>query len=142
MPLTTADLRKLADDVEARDKGEADAELRAEIARLKAKVEGATPAERHDAFGDLSEEEEEEVRRALTAFRSRPKDDPEPDPDPGPDPDSKPPKVKKRPGRKSGNAYDWDVDDDGNRVERDTVVVWSDGDEDDEVEVPAEAEGW
>ena len=43
-----------------------------------------------------------------------------------------------RPGRKSGEAYDWTVDDDGNVVRSDVAVVWSGEDEPDEVELPPE----
>jgi hypothetical protein len=41
-----------------------------------------------------------------------------------------------RPGRKAGNAYDWDVDDDGKVIELPVARVYSGEDEPDEVALP------
>lgn len=46
-----------------------------------------------------------------------------------------PPK-RTRPGRKAGQVYAYDIDDDGQRVELDVARVYNGPDEDDEVEVP------
>lgn len=52
-------------------------------------------------------------------------------------PNPKPPATKRnvRPGRKSGAAYDWYVDDDGKVVRSPTAVIYSGEDEPDEVEM-------
>lgn len=52
------------------------------------------------------------------------------------DPDPKPKPKKTRPGRKSGNVYDWDVDDAGQLVRLDTAKVYAGDDEPDRVEIP------
>ena len=69
----------------------------------------------------------------------------EPPPDEPDEPDEpKPPARRKRPGRKSGSAYDWYVDDDGNVVRSPVAVIYSGEDEPDEVEMldePDEPEG-
>lgn len=57
----------------------------------------------------------------------------------GPDPKPKPKKT--RPGRKSGNVYDWDVDGDGKVVRLDTAKVYSGDDEPDRVEIPTADDG-
>lgn len=75
----------------------------------------------------------------------------------GGEPEPEPPKKKKkddpkplarrmRPGRKSGAAYDWYTDDDGNVVRSPVAVIYSGEDEPDEVEMldpepPADDEG-
>ena len=52
------------------------------------------------------------------------------------DPDGKgKPKRRKRPGRRSGAAYDWYVDDDGQVVRSPVAVIYSGEDEPDEVEM-------
>lgn len=49
----------------------------------------------------------------------------------------KTPKPRTRPGRKSGNAYDWWVDDEtGEVVKLDVARIYSGEDEDDEVNIP------
>ena len=139
--LTAAHLRKLADDLELEEKGESDKQLRAEIAALKAKVEGASTPELNAALDGLTDDEEQEVARALAAYRAAKTDPPAGDP---PEPEEKPkPKPKrKRDGRKNGQPYTWDVDDDGNRVDLDVVKIYSGSDEDDQVEVDDDADGW
>jgi hypothetical protein len=54
-----------------------------------------------------------------------------------PDPDPKPARTRTRPGRRSGNVYDWDVDEDGKVVRLDTAKVYSGDDEPERVEIPA-----
>lgn len=51
------------------------------------------------------------------------------------DPPAQKPKKKTRPGRKSGNAYDWDVDERGQVVPLGMARVYGGDDEDDEVEL-------
>jgi len=48
-----------------------------------------------------------------------------------------PPEKKTRPGRKSGNAYQFTVDDEGNVKRSDTAVIYNGPDEPEEVELPA-----
>lgn len=47
-----------------------------------------------------------------------------------------------RPGRKSGMAYDWFVDDDGNVVKSSTAIIYSGEDEPDEVEMLDDEDEW
>jgi hypothetical protein len=49
-----------------------------------------------------------------------------------------PPEPRKRPGRRSGMAYDWWVDDDGRVTKLDVARVYTGEDEPEEVELPAE----
>lgn len=42
-----------------------------------------------------------------------------------------------RPGRKQGQAYNWETDDDGNVVPLEVARIWSEPDEADEVSLPA-----
>ena len=49
--------------------------------------------------------------------------------------ENKAPARRKRPGRLSGNAYDWYIDDDGEVVRSPVAVIYSGEDEPDEVEM-------
>lgn len=135
--LDAARLRKWADELDAEERGERETALEAKVDRLETQL----------ASTGLSEDD----RRLLTEAQERlaaleAADDPD-DPDdsggsPGvgagethpPAPNSSP-KKKTRPGRKSGAAYDWTVDDDGHVQHSDVAVIYTGADEDDEVEL-------
>jgi hypothetical protein len=134
VPLTPEHLRRWADELDAEEKAELAAAERKRVQEL---------AERDT----LSEEELDWLRRMKADLEAEPepeeeKPEPEPvsEPEDKPEPEAKkPPKVKSRPGRKSGAAYDWWVDDDGQVYKLDTARIYSGPDEEDEVEIPAKA---
>jgi len=125
--------RAWADEMDAEERDERERKLQEEIAELRA--------------GGLSTAEREELatlRARLDALEAADRrddtpDDPDPadDPDPGDDPDDPAPRKRMRPGRKSGMAYDWTVDDDGQVVDLDIAAVWTGEDEPDRVELPS-----
>ena len=123
-------LRDLADAYEQEEKGESDAELRREIAELKEAIAARPKAEQVEGMEEITDEEYEIIRqhRAAAAAPPPPAADP-----PAADP---PPERKTRPGRKQGMVYHYDVDDQGQVVPVDIPRVWSNADEDDEVEIP------
>lgn len=63
------------------------------------------------------------------------------DPDDSPGPDPKPGRKRYRPGRRSGNAYDFDVDDKGQVVRLDVARIYQGEDEPDRVELPGDDGG-
>jgi len=127
-------LRDLADAYEKESKGEADSELRAEIAALKEQIAAKPKAEREEAFEEISDEELELIRQHR-AGKTAP-------PPPAPAAESQPAaETRTRPGRKKGKAYGWTVDDAGAVVKTDIAHIYSGEDEPDEVELPpADAE--
>lgn len=93
--------------------------------------------------GIENDEERAEARRWLRELVAD--DEPPPPPPPTDDdggddepPPPPPPARRTRPGRRSGNAYDWDVDEDGSVRKLSTAKVYQGADEPDEVELPAE----
>ena len=128
-------LRDLADAYEKESKGEADSELRKEIAELKEQIAAKPKAEREEAFEEISDEELELIRQHR-AGKAVPPVAPEPKPNPQPAVEA-----RTRPGRKKGKAYGWTVDDAGVVVKTDIAHIYSGEDEPDEVELPpADAE--
>lgn len=101
-----------------------------------------------DALANMPPEERAKVR-ALLIEEGAPVDkngkgkgkakkvDPTDDDDDDKDDDKPTPQRRARPGRKSGMAYDWYVDDDGNVVRDGMAHVFSGEDEPDEVEMLA-----
>jgi hypothetical protein len=128
-------LRDLADAYEREEKGENDATLRSEIDELKAAVAARPAAEKRDALDDLDADE-----RALIEQHRAGRATPPPEPEQiEPEVEEITPR-KTRPGRKSGEIYEYTVDEDG-RVRRvDIPTVYSGADEPDEVELPDEQE--
>lgn len=97
---------------------ELDADSRAEVRKLLAEVEEEIKEEKKEEKDDKKEEKEDE------------KED-----------EKKDPKRRTRPGRKSGRAYGWWIDDDGEVVKLDIARVYSGEDEPDEVDLlPKEEE--
>jgi hypothetical protein len=136
----TQALRKLADELDADEKRELEAAERARVDRLEARLER----------GGLSEEDSETLKRAralLDALDQEPDDD-QPATRGGAggssngsgsgggsgDGDAPPPRTATRPGRKRGNAYDWEPDDSGAPRRLSTARVFSGDDEPDEIE--------
>jgi hypothetical protein len=137
--LTAAHLRKLADELDAEDHAAAEEELRAKVDRLEAAQGKGGLSPEQQAVLDRAQklldelDEEERLEREKNAGGGGAATV---DTGGNPVPPAPPADKKTRPGRKSGMAYDWDVDDDGKVVKADTAIVWTGADEDDEVELP------
>ena len=128
-------LRDLADAYEKESKGEADSELRKEIAALKEQIAAKPKAEREEAFEEISDEELELIRAHRAGLAAPPP------PAPAAEPPPPAAETRTRPGRKKGKAYGWTVDDAGSVVKTDIAHIYSGEDEPDEVELPpADAE--
>jgi hypothetical protein len=138
--LSAAHLRRLADELDAEEKTEAEAELRAKVDRLEEAQnrgglsdEQTTVLRRAEELLDELDRERDEDRGSSSSSDGSPtgssSDDDAGEPEPKP--------AKTRPGRKSGAAYDWTVDDDGKVRKVDVATVWTGADEPDEVELPA-----
>lgn len=130
--LTTERLRKMIEEAEAEEDRSSVLER---LERLEQRLE-------ERGSGGLSDDDVAFLRRlreqqAATDDDPPAGDDPDDDPPADDDPDDDPPAAKTRPGRKSGMAYDWTVDDDGNVVESATAIVYTGEDEPDEVELPS-----
>lgn len=141
-------LRKLADEIEADEEGEKAEQQRKELEDLKAKALSDDDRAVLDRARALLAELDAE-RDADDGERDEKKDDDEAKAKPKPKPkqkakaddDEAPPAKPTRPGRKSGDAYDWWVQDDGTVVKLDVARVYDGPDEPDEVELPdSEAE--
>ena len=130
-------LRKALDEDDAREAEEA---LEGRLAKLE---EGRklTVSDFRDALSTLSDDERDEVVSLLVgedrwkaAQASENLD--ETDDDEGGEPEPEPErKATTRPGRKSGQAYEYDVDDEGNVVPSDVALIYTGEDEEDEVEL-------
>lgn len=138
MPSTLKDVLakivKELDDEEAKDEIR---DLRDQLAQGKR----VTLADIREAIAEAPPEDRAAIRELLAEeLDGQPVADP-----PAPDDDGKgkgkrkpkpePPKRSTRPGRRSGQAYDWFVDDDGQVVRSNVAVIYSGEDEPDEVEM-------
>lgn len=125
-----------------------DEEAKDEVRELRdALAEGkrVSIADIREAISEAPPEERAQLRAILAEELDgapAPKSDDEPKPPrkkkdpPAPTPSGR----KTRPGRKSGMAYDWDVDDDGKVYRSPTAMIYSGEDEPDEVEMFPEPE--
>jgi ribosomal silencing factor RsfS len=116
---------------------------------LELKNKKLTAQELVDAIRELPEDEKQSVREAFIEAGIREKGQvgaaakeldkeaqKEEEHDPDADPKDEIPKKKKtRPGRKSGRAYDWYVDDKGKVIVTDVATVYSGEDEPEEIEM-------
>lgn len=134
--LTAADLRKLADDIDAEEAKLEEADSRKQQQDAQARLEALEA--RYDRLEQLyieqggvppSDDEDEND------------DDQEPPPTKKKQPAKKKPAGRTRPGRKAGQAYDYDVDDDGRIVSLSVAQVYSGEDEPDEVQLPDDDDG-
>lgn len=127
-------MRRLADEIEAEEKGEHSRAQEERIAKLEEQLKRADPSPREleDALEEITDEELELIRQHRAGKIATPAPEPVVE---------TPPAVerKTRPGRKAGNAYGWYVDDDGRVVKSDIPQVYNGEDEPDEVELPEEA---
>jgi hypothetical protein len=114
-----------------------EAALEQRIAELEERFKDKPKNERLEALGDLSDDEYELIR-AHREGATAPDPKPEPEAELEPEAEADPPKAKTRPGRKSGQAYTWTVDDDGKVQRLDIPHVYSGPDEDAEVPLPEE----
>jgi hypothetical protein len=115
--------------------------------KTKAKLEEALTrkfslADLKEAYANASEDERAEFRELLGGTPAEVSAESEPEAKPKPKPKLRSvPKPEKEPtvtrqGRKSGQAYDYDVDEDGQVTKLGFARVYSGPDEEDEVEVP------
>lgn len=95
-----------------------------------------------EAWHDASPEEREEFRQlfggtpATIAAEAQPEAEPKPKPKARPKPKREAEPKPTRAGRRTGNVYNWDVDDGGQVIKLDVARVYSGPDEDEEVEIP------
>ena len=137
--LTSADLRRLADELDRDDERVTIEALRAEVEELK----GRKPS-REEIVSVLAELDDDE--RAELGLPVRETEEIEEEAEPkrkrkgklqaAPEPEQEQEAPKLRPGRKSGNAYAWDVDEQGQVVGLNHAKVYMGEDEPDEVEIP------
>lgn len=140
--LTSEDLRKLADELDAREQAEVTKAEKDRLDALEAKLAEKTEAESALSADDLAfirEMREERDRARREDRREQDDDDDEGDDDGKPAAKERKPKVKTRPGRKNSQAYDFTVDEQGNVIRDGMAHIYSGEDEPDEVELPAEA---
>lgn len=144
MPDLAQLLRRLADEYEREAAeeaaGEASAATEQRIAELEARLQAAdpSPAQVRSALDDLDDEEQELIRQHRAARTAAGGGGNGGSPDGGQPP---PPRTRTRPGRRRGNAYAWDVGDDGEIVQLDTAKVYQGEDEPDRVELPPKDDG-
>jgi len=124
-------LEKQLELVRARKGSEREAALEERIATLEKRLEEKPKAEREEALEEITDEEYELIRQHRAAA---PPPAPKAEPAPAPAPAAK----RTRPGRKSGMAYEWYVDDAGKVVKTDIANIYNGADEPDEVELPDE----
>lgn len=131
-------LRDLADayEKEARleQEGESTKAIEERIERLEQGVKGADRADVEDAIEELSEDEWELVQQHRAAGAAKPK----PKAKAKVEEEERPRRT--RPGRKSGSAYQFHVDDDGRVHRTDIAHIYNGEDEPDEVELPDDDE--
>lgn len=135
MPNMVKLLRDLADAYEREEKGESDAGLRAEIDELKEAISKKPQVEKQDALAELDDEE----RQLLADHRAGKLNPPPADEQPSEEILETTPK-RTRPGRRSGQAYNYFIDDDGRKHPTDLPTIYSGPDEPDEVELPEDDE--
>lgn len=134
-------LRQALEQVEEQEKSD---ELEARLQRIEQHRGPLTGAELVSALRGLSDDELAELRGTVLESRARRelerRDDDGDGGDGGKPADAgdggKPPAKRKRPGRKAGAAYDFDVDDDGRVIPLEVARVYTGDDEPDEVELP------
>jgi hypothetical protein len=121
-------LEKQLELVRAKKGSEKEAALEQRIAELEARFEAKPKEERDDAIEEITDEEYDLIRQ----HRAGTKPEPVVDPEPVVEQQEK----KKRPGRKSGQAYHWTVDEQGNVKHVDIPHVYNGADEDEFVDLP------
>lgn len=137
--LTSEDLRKLANELDTREKGESQAELAKRVEQLEAQ---RTELD----FSTLTDEQLETLAERLRGplgveareeLEERVEENP-------PSVEEVPPVPTRRtrPGRKAGRAYMWTIDDDGKVQKQSLAHIYSGPDEPDEVEIvePSDSE--
>lgn len=141
----SARLRRWADEIDAEERAERETELEKKVDRLEAQLassglsaddralltrarERLAALEAADSDGGTNDDQ------GSRADGARNDDD---DGGSGSGDDQGRRRRRTRPGRKSGAAYDWTLDDDGEVVRSDVAVVYSGEDEPDEVELEA-----
>lgn len=129
-------LRDLAAQIEKDEQADRDAEAKKKLAELEGAALSADDRELLDWARKFRAELEKDDGGNPPAAPGRVPSDPEQKPK---EDDPKPPAARKtRPGRKSGMAYQWTVDDTGKVEKLDLARVYSGPDEPDEVEIVSE----
>lgn len=123
MPIETSDLEEMLARVKERE-----AKAEAELQQAETKAERDEIRDRLEAL----EARNAELEKLLS--EAEPEEEPEKEPEPEEEPE--PSARRTRPGRKSGSAYTYTINEDGNRVEVDIPTIYSGPDEPDEVELP------
>lgn len=132
--LTTAELRSWADKLDGDEREERIAKLEAEITELREQRSQAGLSDEERA--ELTELREKVAALEAAGADDDDQDDDDQDDDQDDDDDGKRKRKRYRPGRKSGAAYDWTVDENGDVVDLEVATVWTGGDEPDRVELP------
>lgn len=124
-----------------------DEDALSELDELKAKLDAGftvTPAMIRQAIDEAEPQERAAMREWLRELVKDddappppdPPTDPPADPPADPPPGDPPPAVPTRPGRKSGSAYAWDVDEDGRVIDLDVARIYNGPTEDERVVLP------
>lgn len=126
---------RMREALDADEREERESKLDARLEKIEQSITElrAAPGEDDDELAALAQQLKE-TREELAELKKA-KAKPKPKAKPADDDDA----PKTRQGRKSGNAYDWDVDDDGNVRKLDIARVYQGEDEPDEVELPEAA---
>ncbi len=135
MPIDTEKL--LRDALAAVEQSKAKDELEERFKRLEERRPELRMSDVMAALEGASDEELDALQGTVLGGRAAAVLDDRDDDDNDDDPPATPPKPKPRtrPGRKSGSAYDWDVDKDGEVVPVGMARVYSGDDEPEEVEL-------
>ena len=126
-------MRRLADEIEKEESGDASKATEDRITALEAQLKAAKkrePAAVEDALEEISDEELELIKAHRASLVAPP---PVPPVVAVPDP-----AVKTRPGRVKGNAYQWTVTEKGKVQKTDIAHIYSGESEPDEVPIPDE----
>ncbi len=128
-------MRRLADEIEKEEAGDKSKATEDRIAELERQLkrEDPTPRELTEAMAEVSDEEWELIRQHRAGTTQREETTVE-------ETTTGPVAKKTRPGRKSGSAYGWYVDDDGKVHKADIPQVYNGADEPDTVDLPDEEE--
>ena len=133
MPDLAGIMRRLADEIEKEEKGDASKATDERIAKLEAQLATAKkkePAAVDEALEEITDEELELIKAHRASLVAKPK------PEPEAEPEAKPTAGKTRPGRVKGNAYQWTVTEKGQVQKTDIAHIYSGESEPEEVPIP------
>ena len=128
-------MRRLADEIEKEEKGDASKATDERIAKLEAQLATAKkkePAAVDEALEEITDEELELIKAHRASLVAKPKTETKEETK------EETTAVKTRPGRKKGQAYQWTVTDKGQVQKTDIAHIYSGEDEESEVPVPGD----